>query len=69
MILTKKFVSECARQDLAKINAPPSNLYETLLRQRHVQVRNVQCLILLGFFNTIKTWGKLFKAGLTLTLD
>ena len=39
MILAKKFVSECARQDLGKINAPPSNLYETLLKQRHVQVR------------------------------
>lgn len=38
MILAKKFVSECARQDLGKINAPPSNLYETLLKQRHVQV-------------------------------
>lgn len=38
MILSKKFVAECARQGLGRINAPPSNLYETLLKQRHVQV-------------------------------
>ncbi|XP_046852032.1 cytoplasmic FMR1-interacting protein 2-like isoform X2 [Xenia sp. Carnegie-2017] len=38
MILPKKFVSECSRREIGRINSPTSNLYETLLKQRHVQL-------------------------------